>query len=301
MPLRSPGPEQLRLLHLIAQNGTLAGAARELGVSPAAITQQVARIERALGADVLVRHSRGVTMTALGELLAVEGEQIARSVARAREAAADQLRHSSRRLRLGTLASTVRPFVADALAFVRRRRPDAELTVVETGSEEGALGVAAGDLDVAVVADYGELSAHEGTRLHRLTVDEMRVVVPADHPLLDDGDQPVNLQTLVDEDWVSGAPGRQHRIQQDRIAAQYGLTPRVVFQTESYEVAQAMVAARLVVALVPSAACSNLEATVALPILGSPSRELLAITREDVSPLVTQTVRALRETSRSTD
>lgn len=277
---------QLLLLYEIREHGSLARAAQSLGLTPSAVTQQVGRLERTLGATVVERGARGARLTALGALLAGEGEAVRRTVARARKASDDYLGRHARRIGVVALASTIRPLVADALALVRLRFPDAELSVTEVGSEPGVdLVAAGGDVDVAVVADYGGLDIPPGLRRLALGTEPMVLLVPDDHPVARAAEAPVDLSRLADADWVSGAPGRRHRVHQDEVAARFGFAPRVPFETESFDVAESMVAAGVAVALVPRTAWHRLPGTVGRPIIGAPSRELVAVTRSDTAHL----------------
>src|SRR5687767_9102727 len=52
----------------VVEAGSFAAAARELDVSPPAVTQLIASLERKLGTQLLQRDSRGVRLTADGEL-----------------------------------------------------------------------------------------------------------------------------------------------------------------------------------------------------------------------------------------
>jgi DNA-binding transcriptional LysR family regulator len=270
---------QILLLHEIAQRGSLASTAQSLLLTPSAVTQQVNRLERDLGATVVDRRTHGTQLTPLGKILAAEGPAILASLARAGEASDAYLRRHASRLRVAALASTVRPLVADALALVRLRFPDAELSVTEVGSEQGVDLVDAGlDVDVAVVADYGRLDIPPGVRRTALGGEPMLLVVPDGHPAAHGGEGPVDLGQFTGADWVSGAAGTRHRIQQDEVAARFGFSPRVPFETESYEVAESIVAAGVAVAVVPRSAWHGLPGTTALPISGNPRRELVAVT-----------------------
>lgn len=270
---------QILLLHEVAQRGSLARAAQALFLTPSAVTQQVNRMERDLGATVVDRGTRGARLTPLGKILAAEGRALHDSLARAEEAADAYLRRHARRLRMAALASTVRPLVADALAMVRLRFPDAELSVTEAGSEQGVSLVDAGlDVDVAVIADYGRLDVPPGVHRIPLGSEPMLLVVPGDHPAARGGNGPVDLGQFADADWVSGAAGTRHRVQQDEVAAGFGFSPRVPFETESYEVAESLAAAGVAVAIVPQSAWHRLPGTTALRISGNPQRELVAVT-----------------------
>lgn len=59
----------LKTLHLVAQLGSMAEAARQLGISPAAITHQLRALERNIGAKLVVRSGRNVLPTEAGHRL----------------------------------------------------------------------------------------------------------------------------------------------------------------------------------------------------------------------------------------
>lgn len=64
--------DQLRLFLLIAEKGRLAVAGRELGLSPATVSERVAALERHYGVALLTRTTRAVSLTDEGRAL-VEG------------------------------------------------------------------------------------------------------------------------------------------------------------------------------------------------------------------------------------
>ncbi|WP_375508011.1 LysR family transcriptional regulator, partial [uncultured Caballeronia sp.] len=51
---------------LVADSGSIAEAARRIGITPAAVAQQVQSLERAFGAELLVRSGRTVMPTEAG-------------------------------------------------------------------------------------------------------------------------------------------------------------------------------------------------------------------------------------------
>jgi DNA-binding transcriptional LysR family regulator len=290
----------LQLLGEVQRAGSLAGAARALGVSPPAISQQVARFEGDLGAAVVTRGPRGATLTELGAALARHGRAITEQVEAATETSGRLLGRHARRLRVGAVSSTVQPILADALATIRLRYPDSELSVVEVGSDTGVELVAEGSLDLALVAAYGTAPSHEGLAISEVSVDEMLLVVPDDHLLVAADQTTVDLRQLENDAWVSGAPGRRHRVQLDVLAAGFGFTPRVTFETESFEVAQALVSAGVAVAIVPATARLSLAGVRHYRITGEPTRILYAVTARNVNhlPLAEPMLAAIRQRAR---
>lgn len=290
----------LQVLGEVQRAGSLAGAARTLGVSPPAISQQVARVESELGAAVVTRGSRGASLTELGAVLASHGRAITEQVDSASEASDRLLGQHAHRLRVGALSSTVQPILADALATIRLRFPDSELSVVEVGSDTGVDLVAQGSLDLALVAGYGTSPFHEGLAIREVAVDDLLLVVPDDHDVALSEHSTVDLRQLEDDAWVSGAPGRRHRVQLDVLAAGLGFVPRVAFETESFQVAQALVSAGVAVAIVPATARLTLSGARHLRITGDPTRILYAVTAQNVNhlPLAEPMLAAIRQTAR---
>ena len=289
----------LELLHAVASMGSLAAVAHASGLTPAAVTQRLARLEAKVGAPLVDRGPRGAALTDLGRLIAEQGAQVAALVGRAQARTETYLGQRSRRLRVGALASTVRPLVADGLANVRLRHPLVEPSVVETGSHEGILGVRRDEFDVAVVAEYAEPLVADSIQLHRLMRDPLMLAVPSDHRLAS-GDAPVGLGGLAGEDWVSGAPGRRHRTQLDALAAAAGFEPRVAYQSESYEVALSLVAAGMGVALIPRTACHPTRGVHVRCVRGAPARTLFAVTAPPAAraPMVAPMLAALKDLAR---
>lgn len=80
----------LRAVEAVARLGSLGAAARELGVTAGAISQQVARTEAALGRRLFLRGAQGMDLTEAGRdvapLLREGFERLAMAVARARPA-----------------------------------------------------------------------------------------------------------------------------------------------------------------------------------------------------------------------
>ncbi|MEU7895168.1 LysR family transcriptional regulator [Nonomuraea sp. NPDC049152] len=286
MPL---DPGHLRLLALIQRHGSLAGAAHALRLTPAAVTQQLARAERACAAPLVLRGPRGATLTAAGALLATHGTTIEQASATASAQLAALLGHLSLRLRIGTFQAAALHLLPPALTALRHRHPDADLSIVDVTSERGVHEVVAGRLDMAVIATYSTpLTPPAHVTVHELLLDPLVVVLPDDHPLAAPG-SPVPLERLREEAWVTILAGRAARTQFDRATAEAGFTPKVRFETESYDVAQALVGTGIGVALVSRLALTGVPGTTHRP-LARPRlhRRLYAAVASDtrLTPLV---------------
>nr|WP_079172912.1 LysR family transcriptional regulator [Streptomyces monashensis] len=119
------------------EHGSLTSAAHALRLTPAAVTQQVARAEREWQVPLVLRGPRGATLTEAGALLAVRGRTVD---AAAQQTATDMgalLGHLSLRLRVGAFQAAALHLVPPALTALRHRHPDADVSVVDLASAAG--------------------------------------------------------------------------------------------------------------------------------------------------------------------
>ena len=214
-------PEQLRMLALVAAHGSLAGAAAELGLTPAAVTGQVARAERQWGVPLVVRSSRGARLTDAGEALAAHGREIDAVCELAESAMSGTLTRTSRRLRIGTFMSAALRVLPEAVTALRHRHPGSDLSIVEGTSPDLRERVAAGEIDVAVVGTYGEdpplPSWLTGTRLFR---DPLILCLPSDHRLAaTPATHRIRMTQLRTDRWIAILAGEAARAQFDTAAA----------------------------------------------------------------------------------
>jgi DNA-binding transcriptional LysR family regulator len=70
------GFSDLNLFALVARHRNLAAAARELGVTPPAVSKRLAQLERRLGVRLMNRTTRRLTLTPEGELYLANGSRI---------------------------------------------------------------------------------------------------------------------------------------------------------------------------------------------------------------------------------
>lgn len=61
---------RLQYFEVVARLGSVGGAAKELGVSPSAVSHQLAELRRSIGEDLFVRSGRGLALTNAGRLMA---------------------------------------------------------------------------------------------------------------------------------------------------------------------------------------------------------------------------------------
>lgn len=121
--------EDLRFFALLVRQGSLAAAARALGVTPPAVTLRLQALEERVGVRLLDRSTRRATPTSEGELMLAEAEALLARI----DSLADALRERGGRV-AGEL-KIVAPFgfgrhhAAPLLAEFRERNPQLKVTL----------------------------------------------------------------------------------------------------------------------------------------------------------------------------
>lgn len=158
----------LRAFSAYAESGTVVAAAERLGVSHAAISQQLRALEAHLGLSLLVRQGRELALTPEGQALAAalaEGfGEIARTVARLTGAEAE------RPLRLTTTPSFASNWLMPRISDFRERHPEIDVVIDPTGAVQP---LGPDGFDIAL--RYGA-GAWPGCDVHPLVHSDMVVV-----------------------------------------------------------------------------------------------------------------------------
>ena len=172
----------------VAEEGSISAAARRLGVSPPAISQQVAAIEATLGAVLFDRSARPFGLTAAGALFRRHAQLILNTEAEARAdlARADLSRLTT--LRLGMIEDLDAEVTPALLAGISESLPDCRF-LLETGASHRLLDQLEGRaLDLAVAAELGTEMGETGWReVHPILTEPFLAIRPkgaGDLPLI---------------------------------------------------------------------------------------------------------------------
>jgi DNA-binding transcriptional LysR family regulator len=234
---------QLRYLDAVARRRSFTQAALDLHIAQSALSQQVGRLERELGVELLRRTTRRVEVTEVGELVLARARRALAEVEGVR-ADLDALQGLVRgTLRLGGVPPVGPVHPAALIADFSRLHPGVAVTV-HAGVAFPLLGqLRDGSLDlVLALVDPGPLDGLEGVRLFE---EELVVIAPLDHPLA--RAKRVRAERLGGEPLVTYAPGSSLR---DALLA---LVPggRVVAEANELETVRELTARGLGVSLMP--------------------------------------------------
>jgi DNA-binding transcriptional LysR family regulator len=119
----------IRSFLTVAERRSFASAARRLGLTPAAVTRDVAALEATLGTQLLVRTTRQVSLTSAGAVYAARVAPMIEGLAAARTELADQQAAAFGLIRLNAPLSLGLRVLPPILADFRAAYPGIELSV----------------------------------------------------------------------------------------------------------------------------------------------------------------------------
>lgn len=139
--------EALRIVTLVAQQGSFAAAARVLSVDPSSVSRTVAAVEADLALRLFQRSTRSLSVTEEGEAYLTRLVPLLEELDHAQEDAREVSRHPAGTVRLTTSVAFAHTCVVPHLAEFTTRYPDISLEIVPSDAN---LDLAANSIDLAV-------------------------------------------------------------------------------------------------------------------------------------------------------
>lgn len=289
-------PLHLRTLRTVLEAGSFRSAAKRLGYTTSAVSQQIAALERDLGVTLFERRPQQLVTTPAARQLNEYATELLSRITEIRQDMSAFAGGSRGRLALATFPSAGAQLLPRALARLMADQPRAEFTFTVGHSAMLADAVHKAEVDLALTYEYRltPRSWPAGLRRHLLLDEELVVLLPAGHPL--EGSAVLDLPALSDQRWVSGTPSSSSFENLHRACAAYGFRPQVHFHSDDYDVVRGVVRAGLGVALVPALAL-GIDRTIKMRRLaGTPLRRRAFLIRRaaDPNPLLEPAIKAFR-------
>ena len=219
--------QRLRAFALVLDLGSVSAAASVLGYTQSAVSQQLAALEREVGAALVDRAQRPLRPTPVGAALRPHVDRVLAALGSA-DAAVEDLRGGTPRLRLAAFGSALSSFVPAAVRDLRRAHPQLVVGVLQLETREAVERLRGGEADLAVVHHLPGVAVPEtaGLRRRRLLVDHLHIVLPAGHRLA--RRDAVGLGELEGEPLVlprRDTPAGRFRSLVEHLCAQAGFAP----------------------------------------------------------------------------
>jgi DNA-binding transcriptional LysR family regulator len=240
---------QLTILRELSERGSLVAVARALHVTPSAVSQQLAALQRTCPAPLTEKRGRRLALTAAGEALAAAAVEVAAALDRANRAVDEHLESPDTPVSVCAFHSAALAWFGPLLSALDGTPP------LRCADED----VAQQDFP-ALVADYDIVIAHRPeagppwpsrrVRVVPLLVEPLHVALAADHPLA--GRERITVADVAGERWISVHEGFPLAGALDVVAAAARQPLDVVHRINEVFVAAAVVASGDALALLPA-------------------------------------------------
>ncbi|MCW8275180.1 LysR family transcriptional regulator [Pseudomonas sp. PCH199] len=237
--------KELKTLIAVAREGTFAAAGNKIGLTQAAVSAQIQRLEAELGFEIFDRKGRSAHLNRMGHQILLQAQELLRLY--------DNLGSTTVGLpvsvlvNIGAIASVQRSFLPDALARFHQQCPQCRTRVIPGLSMELVNLVDAGEIDMAVII-RPPFSLQSDLRWTNLALEPYRLIVPRELPG-EDWSELLSSQPFIRYD-RSSFGGRQV----DRFLRQMHFNLREVCELDELEAIIKLVENGVGVALVPQTA-----------------------------------------------
>jgi DNA-binding transcriptional LysR family regulator len=233
---------QLERFLAVVDHGTLAAAARELGLTQQALSASLSGLERELEVRLFDRGPGGITkLTAYGEALVTHARSQIAADRRARQALRSLAEAETGTVTVGIGETFAGDIIAPAVSRLHAARPKLRINLIEGYSEQILERLYQGEFDFVAVG-VGDFALREGFRAEAIYSADDVVACRPGHPLA--GRRRVNLAELADYTWVVpySRPSDVDVITETFVAA--GLEPPTRFiGSDAYRIGMKLLAA----------------------------------------------------------
>ena len=224
----------LRDFMAVVTHGGIRAAARQLGLTQAAVSRNLLALEKETGAALLLRSSRGVELTDFGRILLRGARAAAAELKRAQQ---DMEALSGERrgwVSIGVPPAIEALYLSIAIDRFRARFPHVLVRVTGGPAQSG---LREGRLDF--ILGSAEPGGDDGLAKERWMLTELAVAARKGHPLA----AATSMAELVNAEWVVGIPAGMPQAEIEPIFAAAGLPrPRIGVQRDSLNVVHLLAA-----------------------------------------------------------
>ncbi len=241
---------QVRYFLAVAENLSVSGAAKDIGVSQSAVSTAIQGLEDYLGETLFVRNAKGMEPTYEGHQFVIHAKRILATVVDARNAVRARTEEVSGQITIGVTSMVAGYYLADLMARHRRVFPNVTVRVIEDERPYIEHLLINGEVDVGILIS-SSLTNIEALEAETLKRSSNQVWVSANHELAQRGQ--VALADIANEPLII--------LNADEMAARtqslwrdVGLQPNVVLRTSSVEAVRSLVASGAGISVLPDIA-----------------------------------------------
>ena len=150
------GVWRLQLLREISRRGSIKAAAEAMEITPSAVSQQLAILEREAGVQLLEKSGRRVRLTEAAQRLVRHADTITGAIAAAEADLASMQQAVTGTLRVSAFPTAARAVMPPVMAALSRLHPELRVTLRDLEADESLTALKNDEIDIAIVDDYGD-------------------------------------------------------------------------------------------------------------------------------------------------
>lgn len=288
-------PVHLRTLAMVVSTGSFADAARRLGYTASAVSQQIAALERSVRMPLFDRDAHSIHPNPSAEFLAARSHDALAALSALEDDVRAMADGTIGRLRFGSFPTASEQLLPRTLPVLMSQNSRLEIHLDEGEPDELVPLLTDQELDVALVYRYDLVPRNwpRALRATPLLMEELFLLLPDKHRLLGG---PVRLADLRDEKWIATREGSSGASSLRRICAQVDFIPQVDYRSNDYDVIRGFVRSNLGIALVPALGHVVSDGVQAVPIVDLGIHRHVVALRQGSEPsaAVSSAITALR-------
>ena len=239
----------LSLFSLVARTGSISKGAELAHLAVGAASKRISDLEDSVGAPLLERHSRGVTLTPAGQSLQHHAQRILADVDRLAADLSDHAAGIVGVVRLWANTSATTQFLPQELARFIAAHPGIRIELEEQNSRDAVLAVLDGRADLGI---FAERTPAFGLQTLAYRRDRLVLVAPQGHPLA--ARRSMAFVEAIDYEFVSLAQATSLAERMALATQALGRALRVRIHVRSFDAMCQMVAVGMGLAVLPEAA-----------------------------------------------
>ena len=241
---------QLEILRELGALGSVKAVADTLMVTPSAVSQQLAHLQRSVEVPLTRKEGRNLVLTEAGQVLADAGAAVVSAMAEARGALGTYHGSPAGRVTVSGFHSAGQALFAPLARMLDKpEHPRIELSDEDVAQQDFPALTARYDLVLAHRMDHSPRWPAERVAVIPLAHEPLDVALPANHPLAQQ--DTVTADDVGAEAWVTSHPGYSPADVLAAVAAVSSREPNIVHRINDYSTVAALVATGGVVGLLP--------------------------------------------------
>lgn len=187
----------LRLFVAVCQERNIARAADRESITPSAVSRRIAEIEALIGLPVVIRESRGISVTPVGETVMRYAKAVIASLESMEAEISRYAIGAKGSVRIAANLSTIVQFLPEDIASFNRAFPEVDIEIEEQTSANVQRSVREGGADFGICNSIPDT---QGLDLRPYRSDRLVLMVPSSHPL--GSATTLKLREIVGEQFV---------------------------------------------------------------------------------------------------